>query len=151
MISTTSPKFYESIHPCVITENYHNIPFLLNARWLGVPVPSNKHLCVQHPCATNNVLIVPKLLATSFHDVIWDDVDDSESAPCRKARLRLGGKRDGKDIFALFSFDMHKEGGGRDNGVFAVSFRLRWQTQVRWLGGGHGVLQSHAKGCIIGW
>ena len=87
--------------------NLHLVPLLLHMRWYGQPSGSDVHLCVSHleskRYGANKVL-------SKFHKVLWDDVEDSEKSPCRKARLRLEGKLNGEDIFAILEFDMNSPG-----------------------------------------
>ena len=95
-------KFYEKIDKYVRIDNVGVIPLMLHMRWFGQPVGRDIHLIVSHPNEARNIA------STEFHKVLWDDVDESNGAPYRKARLRLEGKQNGRDVYALLEFNLDR-------------------------------------------
>lgn len=89
---------YKRIETGVQLDNPEVIPILLQLRWYGLPVAEKMHLQVSHPQSTDRSA---NIITTKFHGVLWDDVDDSDTASFRRARLRLKGVVDKKIIYAL--------------------------------------------------
>jgi len=83
------------------------VPFLLQMGWYNQRSASDNHIVIDHPDTAD-----PRSFSnsTEFHSVMWDDVQEAEGRS-RLARLRLAGRREEEDIFALFEVDMRYHNG----------------------------------------
>ncbi len=91
-------------------KNPEVIPLLLHMRWFGQLSASEIHLEISHP---NSAQPHWTMQDHGFHKVLWDDVDDSDSSPFRKARLRLEGETSNgmvhnERLFALLEVNLDR-------------------------------------------
>lgn len=108
-----SVQYYVPICRGVTIRNPNIVPLLLHMRWYNQRPASEIHVEISHPdTAEPNSFIH----STGFHGLLWDDVRRCDASGTRRARLRLEGRRDDEDIFALFEFDM-----GNNYGTITLS------------------------------
>lgn len=111
-ISVDQPiKFYELITDCIKIENPAVIPLILHAQWFRQSVAKEAHLRVRHALTVQGGGGYYSI-TRHFHRILWDELDDSKTSPYPKVRLRLKGRENDRDFFALLVLDLcHPEAG----------------------------------------
>jgi hypothetical protein len=99
-------EYYVQMTSCIRIDNPEVIPLLLHMRWYKQKASSDIHLRIMHPrCLDKHV----NLFDSTYCRVLWDDVDDGDKVPYRKARLRLEGhsgfRGSGERLYALLELD----------------------------------------------
>ena len=128
-------EYYVPMSFGITIKNADVIPLLIHMRWYQQATAARVHLRLYHPRYAD---IHDNLIESSYHKVLWDDVNDSEQFSHPIARLRLeGGTRHAagcENLCALLEVDLTNLRYGKSITFSPVPFGVNGKPMLPFVG-----------------